>query len=414
MDNLVLLCRICDMRFDTPQEKREHAKSEWHVYKLRCKYAPEGTVVTPPSEVSKQDDSRYRHQSWASSDESELSGVEDLDVTDSDDENEIEGQSFDPEECLFCNKSQGSLESNVAHMQKDHSFIIPYQSSLAVDLETLIWYLHFVIHNYNECILCAKRYGSVEAVQQHMTAKGHCRLELSSEIAEFYEGSKSNSDVEEAFVQPDQASMRLPSGKLLTHRSYLQSSGTPRQLKRPESNNAQSLPSSRPKQESTELLNTRDKKSSSFETQLARLSLNDQRSLAHLTPPEQRSALASMKKQLSKAQREERRAQLKLESMGNKTLSKNYRADNPGRLNGKNALMVILKFWVFRRPLSTLNASCARELVENATMTFGFIFFVLDHPDDIQTINALNHVRTLKSVNEAPDDSAKFGIGWSD
>jgi pre-60S factor REI1 len=248
--------------------------------------------------------------------------------------NETEGHSFDPEECLFCNKSHGSLDSNVAHMQKDHSFIVPYQNSLAVDLETLIWYLHFVIHNYHECILCAKRYRSVEAVQQHMTAKGHCRLELSSEIAEFYEGSKSNGDAKDAFVHPDQASMRLPSGKLLTHRSHLQSLGTPRQSKRSESNNAQSLPSSRPKQESTEVLDTRDKKSSSFETQLARLSVNDQRSLAHLTPPEQRSALASMKKQLSKAQREERRAQIKIEGMGNKTLSKNYRADNPGRLNG--------------------------------------------------------------------------------
>jgi hypothetical protein len=29
MDNLALLCRTCDVRFDTPQEKREHAKSEW-------------------------------------------------------------------------------------------------------------------------------------------------------------------------------------------------------------------------------------------------------------------------------------------------------------------------------------------------------------------------------------------------
>jgi hypothetical protein len=56
------------------------------VYKLRCKYAPEGTVVTPPNEVSKQDDTGYRTRNWASSDESELSEVEDPDVTDGDDE----------------------------------------------------------------------------------------------------------------------------------------------------------------------------------------------------------------------------------------------------------------------------------------------------------------------------------------
>jgi pre-60S factor REI1 len=325
-----LVCRTCDMSFGTPEEKREHAKSEWHVYKLRCKVAPEGTIIAPPNERPKDDHVESDIASSTYSDEPGLSKDEDPSEADGD-------VHFIPEQCLFCSETKDSFDNNVAHMRKAHSFIVPYQSSLAVDVETLIWYLHLVIYGYHECIFCAKRHRSEDAVQQHMTAKGHCRLNIEGDVAEFYDGSKTV-DGEETSVRLDQSSMRLPSGKVLTHRSHLQSSASPRPHKSPEPHKSQ-LPSS---QHTTELLDMSDKKTASFANQLAQLSANDQQSLAHLPVAEQRSALATMHRQLSQAQRAERRAQIKVEGMGNKTLSKHYRAANSGRLNGKNFLIIAL------------------------------------------------------------------------
>ncbi|KAL2157060.1 hypothetical protein VTH06DRAFT_7064 [Thermothelomyces fergusii] len=44
----LLECLLCSLRFDTPEAKRRHAKSDWHVYKIRCRVAEPGTTIPPP------------------------------------------------------------------------------------------------------------------------------------------------------------------------------------------------------------------------------------------------------------------------------------------------------------------------------------------------------------------------------
>lgn len=223
----------------------------------------------------------------------------------------------------------------MAHMLTAHSLIIPYQDSLAVELETLMWYLHLVIHGYHECVLCGTRRNTLEAVQQHMTAKGHCRFDISGEVADFYELSQSESHVLSGdLTRPDETSLRLPSGKLLTHRSQAHLSPRPLSSRRPSADQTPPLSTSHETPLRSDTLQRKDRRLGGLALQLSRLSTNDRTSLAHLPVPEQRSALATRKKQLDKAQRLERRAQLHVDRLGNKTLMGHFKPDVPGRQNG--------------------------------------------------------------------------------
>lgn len=144
-------------------------------------------------------------------------------------------------------------------MSRSHSLFIPAaidngSLALAVDLETLVRYMHLVVHTYHECLFCHTQRQSARAVQQHMTGKGHCRVDLEdvgSEFRDFYEspgggededgaeGGSSSDDGETrgssgdegeeaqaALAGGDAAPLRLRegglllfSGKLLSHRS---------------------------------------------------------------------------------------------------------------------------------------------------------------------------------------------------
>lgn len=164
---------------------------------------------------------------------------------------------FTPEQCLFCNIASTDLDTNISHMHKKHGLFIPGGIEdgllkLAVDLETLVRYLHLVIFGYNECLYCHSQKQTTQAVQQHMMGKGHCRVDLDgeeSEFKDFYEevedvsgSSESDLDEEDASYRSndneetgeasgDQPSRRQPtstmdgnslslsSGKVISHRS---------------------------------------------------------------------------------------------------------------------------------------------------------------------------------------------------
>lgn len=134
-------------------------------------------------------------------------------------------------------------------MSRSHSLIIPSSIdngclTLAVDLETLVRYMHLVISTYHECLLCHTQRQSAHAVQQHMTGKGHCRIDLEdgeSEFRDFYEcprgrgggvGSSADDETsgtddevvetEPAGAEPlrlREGSLLLFSGKILCNRS---------------------------------------------------------------------------------------------------------------------------------------------------------------------------------------------------
>ncbi|KAI1865702.1 hypothetical protein JX265_008025 [Neoarthrinium moseri] len=203
-----------------------------------------------------------------------------------------------------------------------------------------------------------------------MLGKSHCRFDIAdptSEFADFYDFSDVDTDSEEesegdtcgktaisaheTSIRLDEESMRLPSGKVVSKSSHMKHQ---QRLHRhrpstPEEDNQRRL---HVVQEGTDKLDqgnetasavsvrgrhdltNGEKRDSAFTTQLAQLSANDRRSLMHLPSSQQRSILATQKKQLEKARRAERRYQGRVEGLGNKTLMAHFKPDTPGRSNG--------------------------------------------------------------------------------
>ncbi|OAA51041.1 hypothetical protein BBO_00988 [Beauveria brongniartii RCEF 3172] len=142
------------------------------VYNLRVKVAEPGTIITPPSSSPR----RQTSAAWSYRSESdEDAGVESDSESGDLDCNTPVAVHFDPHQCLFCSARSTSLHDSLQHMTKMHSFTIPYQEYLTVNVETVAAYMHLVIHGYHECIQCGCRRRTVEGIQHHMAAKGHCR-----------------------------------------------------------------------------------------------------------------------------------------------------------------------------------------------------------------------------------------------
>ena len=295
-----------------------------------------------------------------------------------DEENSLEeDEEFNPAQCLFCNRIHSSFDENLAHMCKTHSFFILDQDRLVVDVETLITYFRLVIFGYHQCLFCGTQRGSFEAAQQHMVGKSHCKYDVSkenSEYREFYDfesihdndnnnNDNNNDDNEEEeekskddiktlakrttfpFVQVDDESLRLPSGKIVSHRC----SHPPRPQQHQnhhiiDNNNPQLDPipfsssspisNSAPNQCGPGALTKIEKRNVTLCRQLVHLRANDQRSLIHLPVSKQLALLATQKKQMDQARKAERRIQSRVEGMGNTTLMKHFVNDVPGRSNG--------------------------------------------------------------------------------
>ncbi|WWC67641.1 uncharacterized protein I206_101551 [Kwoniella pini CBS 10737] len=158
-----------------------------------------------------------------------------------------------PTDCLFCSAAQASVDHNVAHMAKQHSFFIPDRDIL-LDVSGLLSYLGEKVAVGNLCLYCpngGREFGSLEAVRRHMIDKGHCKLayetdEDRAELADFYDfnGSEElidsdwedldddapddhqSQDIMEPYARQrpmalaaDGLSLMLPSGRTLGHRS---------------------------------------------------------------------------------------------------------------------------------------------------------------------------------------------------
>ncbi|TRX88391.1 hypothetical protein FHL15_010704 [Xylaria flabelliformis] len=275
---------------------------------------------------------------------------------------------FRPGQCLFCPNSSPSFDDSVVHMQKSHGLFVPHQQYLVVDLESLFRYLHLVVFGYRECVHCGTERATVQAVQQHMASKGHCRfdiLEQDSEFAEFYDFSQPEIDAEsevendveghgdernqeEAAIAPDQKtlladedSIRLPSGKIISRQSGPSST----QLRRRIWTSASQLnhhvieagTEEGPSKDGynadipdTRSLSKREKRDKATVTyQLAKMSASDRSSLIHLTPSQQRSILATQHRQTEKVQKEERRRQSRIDRKGNKNLYAYWHTETP-------------------------------------------------------------------------------------
>lgn len=281
---------------------------------------------------------------------------------------------FVSEQCLFCPKLSPNFPDSMVHMRKSHGLFIPHRQHLAVDLETLFRYLHLIIFGYRECIKCGTERSTVQAVQQHMTGKGHCNFDTSeedSEFADFYDFSESENATdseaeddgdegchEEATASSSQKpqpagqdSIRLPSGKIISRQSSAYAGPSVTQQRRRNRTYASRLEhtlveagdkegeeekegSSKEDPDSgahdTRLLSRREKREKETVTyQLASMSASDRDSLVHLPASQQRAILAAQFRHTVKVQKEERRRQGRVDRKGNKNLYAYWHTETP-------------------------------------------------------------------------------------
>lgn len=299
-----------------------HAKSEAHVQALRNRAAASGLIEQPT-----EDSDTFSHTS--NDPEDERSSTDD----ETGDENETSGSAipeFDSTKCIICTHNDESFDKSLIHMETAHGLRIPFRDHLIVDLETVIWYLYFLVATYRECIYCGTRRRTVEGIQQHMRDKGHCRIELTDEMQEFYDLEGLKAHGRENAVSVDNESLRLSSGKILSHRDA--PTTKPRRTSPQEETQENRVPL--PSHAASDALTARDKKDAALASQLARLSVKDQQSLMHLTSSEQRSFLLQRKKEMDAVRRAERKMRLKTERLSNKTMMTHFKNDVPGRSNG--------------------------------------------------------------------------------
>ena len=306
-----------------------------------------GDVSSQPASGS----SSKRNVDWTThsepNKEEDAEGEDDVHHSESDSE-DWEPPDFISEQCLFCDGLHGSLDNSITHMEAEHGFSIPRRHYLAVEPETLIWYLNLMIRGYRECVSCARGHATVDAAQQHMRAKNHCRVEITPELADFYDlpdeneqeegegGAESESSALTGSVQVDETSLRLPSGKILSHRSQpggprdprTASSSANKQAPKPSSS---SRLSHAPKSASKELMTTEDFENAAVAPHLARFSPADQQWLSKLPNNEVRALVLSTWRGVDESRREGKRELNRFGGSRGRTLMKHFKPSTPTR-----------------------------------------------------------------------------------
>ena len=328
------------------------------MYKIRCRVAEPGTVVTPPDSETKplsrrhkklqgrKSASKSRSKSRSKSPEVDEESYNETDSeSDAPSDKDVETLEFVPEDCLFCNQASPDFDTNLGHMRQAHSLVIPFQSALVVDLQTVVWFLHMVIFSYRECICCGTHRRTIEGVQQHMTSTGHCRFSVTEEMSGFYDpDTLPSQQTTDTLSHPDERTLRLASGKILAHRSEPNSVTKPREKTQPPTA-ASPLPASQespsdslPTDETNpqQALTKPDRKEQALTKHLAQLRTSDRLSLARLSAPQQRALLVVHKKRLDEAKRAERRSRGRVDNVGNKTAvhTKYYKQEVPVYMGG--------------------------------------------------------------------------------
>lgn len=208
-----------------------------------------------------------------------------------------------------------------------------------------------------------------------MLGKGHCKIDISNEDSEFrdfydfvsasgdsdggdddsddptgYASESSQTGARQppvTFVRPDEKTIRLSSGRILSHRSAdSYAKARPRRRRFPGPDARAPLADAGPNDKATvedgvpgsvptskhDLSNVKSphagalarsaKREAVFEKQLANLRAEDRRSLAHLTTSEQRVVLAKAKAQVERARKEENEMKLKIQLKANRSIKK--------------------------------------------------------------------------------------------
>ncbi|KAJ3208299.1 hypothetical protein HDU67_006813 [Dinochytrium kinnereticum] len=200
--NLQLTCEPCGKTYSTENAFSNHLTSKKHkeiIDLLHNKDAHSISVIAPLSTSPPSADSKpsipWRIQLAQAKDDEEFDRILQLKFAQS--------PKLCSTDCLFCPLRSSTLDENMSHMAVSHSFYIPDLEFL-VDLEGLLGYLGEKVSVGNICLFCngrGKAMHSIEAVRDHMIAKGHCKISYEDgdedEIADFYDFGPSWEEGEE-------------------------------------------------------------------------------------------------------------------------------------------------------------------------------------------------------------------------
>lgn len=232
-------CKVCRKNFSTQNAFENHLNSKKH--KIEILENPE---LIHEDQAGMNGDSQKPKLS-PHPQEVKYSPPTNMEVdSDNSDVDEVDSDEWDEEEnpimnnnCLFCSHHSANMIKNLKHMTMEHSFFIP-DAEYIIDMKGLLTYLGEKVSQGFVCLWCndrGKTFYSVQAVQQHMQDKGHCKMlhegEALAEYANFYDYSSSypadqqeqNTDEEVSIPVLDGSDFQLvlPSGALIGHRSLL-------------------------------------------------------------------------------------------------------------------------------------------------------------------------------------------------
>ncbi|XP_053657683.1 cytoplasmic 60S subunit biogenesis factor ZNF622 [Anopheles marshallii] len=244
-----LYCKACRKVFKSKNAHDNHLDSRKHKDNLQQYLAQSNETIEALSsgtsnpmetelEISVKSTRAATRAATAAADKTE-GDVEMLEDGDSDEWEDVEFENpIERNDCIFCPHHSEDLLENIKHMSIVHSFFIP-DAEFCIDVEGLLTYLAEKVCRDYICLWCNERgrtFYSMDAVRNHMTEKGHCKMlhegGALAEYVDFYDYSSSYPDHEDGMdvdaeletpgtLDGDEYQLVLPSGNVIGHRSLL-------------------------------------------------------------------------------------------------------------------------------------------------------------------------------------------------
>ncbi|XP_052889491.1 cytoplasmic 60S subunit biogenesis factor ZNF622 [Anopheles moucheti] len=244
-----LYCKACRKVFKSKNAHDNHLDSRKHKDNLQQYLAQGNDKIEASSsgtsnameaelEISVKSTRAATRAATAAAAESAVDVVM-LEDGDSDEWEDVEFENpIERNDCIFCLQHSEDLLENIKHMSIVHSFFIP-DAEFCIDVEGLLTYLAEKVCRDYICLWCNERgrtFYSMDAVRNHMTEKGHCKMlhegGALAEYVDFYDYSSSYPDHEDGMdvdaeletsgtLDGDEYQLVLPSGNVIGHRSLL-------------------------------------------------------------------------------------------------------------------------------------------------------------------------------------------------
>ncbi|RDW82669.1 hypothetical protein BP6252_03781 [Coleophoma cylindrospora] len=324
-------CSTCQKDYHNEKTYKSHLRSRNHLQQLTFLDSdgePELESTVPTDQIQRLASVARQLETFNISDASSSETEED-EVTDFD---SVDYLPYDDILCIFCRQKSASLSGNLSHMYEKHGLYIqwPEYAQEYGPRSDYLNSLHIYIYRFHGCLKCGTRKHSVEAIKTHMLAKGHCSVPA-EDVEEFFEDYWEEGDVENGRPEiakkieisaGNEGAFILPSGKMIHHRSTLESRQKKPRFYDGERARKLLLKESGAEEEGLE----RSESGKSTSKQLA-VRRSDLQSLIGISPGEKRGLMVAERKMLKVETRARNSFQAKMALKNNR--QKYYRPDGP-------------------------------------------------------------------------------------